>query len=287
MRPVLIPLIERAGRAALRSRGVMPRFVNTALGRVHVFDGPGQGSLPPVVLLHGIGSSAAPFTPLIARLLPHVRRVVAPDFPGHGWSPEARATVTPEALFEALAQALDALLDEPAIVVGNSLGGAVALHYAIARPDRVAGLLLLSPAGARSSPDEWRSLVASFDLGSRKDARGFLDRLYHRVPLVARVVAHELGAAMGRRAVREILATATAESAHEPAALGRLAMPVVLVWGRSERLLPDSHLAYYRQHLPAHAIIERPERLGHVPQGESPRWVADRILQLGRALAAA
>jgi pimeloyl-ACP methyl ester carboxylesterase len=264
------------------------RLLDSPLGPVHVFDGPGQGALPPVVLLHGLAASSVPYAPLIARLQPHVSRLVAPDFPGHGFSPEARAEVSPAALFEAMVAVLDALIEAPAIVVGNSLGGAVALHYALTRPENVAGLVLLSPAGARSSEDEWRSIVAAFDVSSRADARAFLDRVYHRVPLVARLLAHELPAAMlGRRAVREILAGATADPAHDADALAALSMPVLLLWGASERLLPDTHFAYYRRHLPPHAELERPERLGHVPQGESPGRVARRILQFARNLPAA
>lgn len=288
MRPVLIPLLERLGRAALQSRGLGPRQVSTPLGPIHVYDGRGGGSLPPVVLLHGIGASATPFAPLIGRLLPQVRRIIAPDYPGHGFSETPRpgsAQVTPLALFEAMTAALDGLLDEPAVLVGNSLGGAVAVHYAIARPDRVAGLVLLSPAGARSTDEEWRDLVASFNLRSRADAVAFLERLYHRLPLVARLVAHELAdATMNRPAVRQILATATGDSAHAPEALAALPMPVLLIWGRSERLLPESHFEYYRKHLPAHALVERPDRLGHVPQGDSPQRVANRILRFLRQL---
>jgi len=284
VRPVVIPLLERLGRAALRSRGVGARFVETPLGRVYVYDGRGKGALPTVVLLHGMGASATPFAPLVARLLPHVRRIVAPDYPGHGFSSEPSAAVTPEALFDAMTIALDGLLDEPAIVVGNSLGGALALHYAIKRPDRVAGVVLLSPAGARSTEDEWRAIVASFDLRSRSDVMAFLGRAYHRVPLVAHLIAHEFAdATMNRRAVRQIIAGATNDPAHDPAALSALRMPLLLVWGRSERLLPESHFDYYRDALPAHAILERPEGLGHVPQADSPRWVAERILAFARA----
>jgi type IV pilus assembly protein PilA len=87
---------------------------------------------------------------------------------------------------------------------------------------------------------------------------------------------------MRRPAIRELLTNATAEAAHDPAALERLPMPVLLVWGQAERLLPESHFAYYRRHLPKHAVSERPAGLGHVPQGESPSWVARRIVQFAQ-----
>ncbi|HEX8795332.1 MAG TPA: alpha/beta fold hydrolase, partial [Polyangiaceae bacterium] len=102
------------------------RWVDTPLGPVHTYDVEGRGSLPPMVLLHGLGASATPFGPMMGRLRPHVSRLVAPDYPGHGFSGEAAGVVTPTALFEAMTTALDALLVEPAVLVGNSLGGAVA-----------------------------------------------------------------------------------------------------------------------------------------------------------------
>jgi pimeloyl-ACP methyl ester carboxylesterase len=283
MQPIVIPFLERVGRAALRARGFRTRFVQTRVGRAHVYDGRARGALPTLVLLHGIGASAASFLPLIPRLLPQVRRLVALEYPGHGFSPEPTSELTPNALLDAVTEALDGLLEEPAIVVGNSLGGATALHYAVTRPRQVTGLILLSPAGARSTEEEWRALRASFDLRSRADAVRLLERIFHRPPLLTPLIAHEFAnATFNRPAVRQILAGATREAVHNPAALSAMPMPVLLVWGRSEHLLPESHLAYYRQHLPAHTVVERPERLGHMPQAESPRWVADRIIAFAR-----
>jgi pimeloyl-ACP methyl ester carboxylesterase len=107
---------------------------------------------------------------MMGRLQPHVRRLVAPDYPGHGFSGDAAGVVTPPALFEAMTAALDALLVEPAVLVGNSLGGAVAMQYATSRPDRVRALVLLSPSGAPFTPEEWTAFVASIDMRSRSDA---------------------------------------------------------------------------------------------------------------------
>lgn len=253
--------------------------METPLGPVHAYQGPGQGSLPPLVLLHGIGASATPFAPLVMRTLPHVRGVVVPDYPGHGFSAQPGAPVTIEALLASMTVALDTLLEEPAIVVGNSLGGVVALAYAQARPEKVRGLVLLSPAGAPSSEEEWRSLMAAFGFTSRAGALAFLRRVYHRLPPIAHLIAHEVPAAtMQRRAVRDLLASATRDSAVPDGALAQLKMPVLLVWGKSERLLPPSHLAWYRSQLPSSATVEEPKGLGHVPQGDSPHRVAKRIV---------
>jgi pimeloyl-ACP methyl ester carboxylesterase len=285
MRPVLIPLAEHLGRYALRRRGALTRWAPSPLGRVHLYDAAGRGSLPTTVLLHGIGSNATPFGPVLARLQRHVRRIVAPDYPGHGFSPAARGTVTPEALFEALSLVLDGTLDEPAIVVGNSLGGALALRYAIARPDRVRALVLVSPAGARATDAEWRALKDAFAFESRAGALLFLDRVYHRTPWLARAVAHELPASIRRRAVRDLLASASNDHAASPEELSALPMPVLLVWGRSERLLPDTHLEYFMKHLPKHAVVERPLGFGHCPHVDAPEALARRIVDVAARVA--
>jgi pimeloyl-ACP methyl ester carboxylesterase len=287
VRPVFLPAAERLGRLALTRAGVSTRLVRTPLGRVHAYDAKGSGDLPTTILLHGLGSAATPFAPVLARLQRHVRRVVAPDYPGHGFSelePDARAAprLTPEALFDSVSHALDELAPEPAVVVGNSLGGAVALHYALTRPERVRAVVLLSPAGAHATDEEWHELRRAFDVTTRSSARAFVDRIYHRPPWFLSLLAHEFPATLARKPIRDLLETASNEHAPAPAALRALPMPVLLVWGKSERLLPETHLRWFEQHLPAHAVIERPEGFGHCPHFDAPGAVTRRIVSFIR-----
>ena len=178
----IFPLAERALRRALNAAGIESRWVRTKIAEQHVFDARGTGELPAVVLLHGIGAAASAFAPLIHKLRPRVRRVIAPDAPGHGLSKVPARPLTPETLFEAMSEVLDGMLDEPAIVFGNSLGGAVALSYGMARPDRSRGLFLASPAGAFMDAEELDAFLRLFHLRSRADGRAFLEKIYHRPP---------------------------------------------------------------------------------------------------------
>lgn len=192
------------------------------------------------------------------------------------------ARLTPDLLLDAMTISLDAVVDEPAIVCGNSLGGAVALAFASRRPERVRALALVSPAGARLPEEEWRGLTAAFDIEDRRTARRFLERVYHRPPWFLALIAHEFPDVLRARAVRDILETATQEHAAKIDELGSLRMPVLLLWGRSDRLLPAGALAYFKRHLPAHAVVEEPECFGHAPQLEQPTRVADRLLRFAR-----
>lgn len=112
----------------------------------------GPTSAPVVVLLHGIGSGAGSWWPVVQRLGTRAR-VVAWDAPGYGDStalPEARPDAT--AYADRLAHALDALHIQQAVVVGHSLGALVAAACARRLPDRVRRLILLAPAGGYGSP---------------------------------------------------------------------------------------------------------------------------------------
>jgi pimeloyl-ACP methyl ester carboxylesterase len=101
--------------------------------------------------------------------------------------------------------------------------------------------------------------------------------VYHRTPWFALLLAHELRASFERRVVRELLASATNDAAPLPDALRSLRMPILLVWGQSERLLPETHLEYFTANLPHHAVIERPEGIGHCPHADAPDALARRI----------
>ena len=283
MKALLLPAAEQFGRLALVRRGILSRRIGTRYGRIHAYDAPGSGSLPPTVLLHGLGSTATFFGPLLEYLRRDVFRIVAPEYPGHGFSESGVERVTPEVLFGSVEATLDALVHEPAMLVGHSLGGAVALHLAIAHPERVSALVLVSPAAARGSDEEWGSIKRAFDVGTRAEGSAFLERVHHRPPWFLPLLAHEIPPTLRRRAVRDLLESASNRDLPNPDALGSLAMPILLLWGRSERLLPTTHLDYFAQHLPNHAVIERPEGFGHCPHLDSPGALAKRIVAFARA----
>jgi pimeloyl-ACP methyl ester carboxylesterase len=253
---------------------------------LHAYDFQGTGRLPTIVLLHGLGSAATSFGRLLTRMRPHARRLVALDLPGHGFSQDPSQCLTPQALFAAVSEALDVLVDEPMILVGGSLGGALALRFAIERPERLLALALLSPAAARNSPDEWEDLRDTFKIETAAEARRLLARLYHRPPWYLPALAASVRDVLKGAAIRDVVGTATLDDLPATGDLPTLAMPILLLWGQSERLLPASALAYFRMHLPPHAVIEEPAGFGHCPHFDDPARLAARLLAFARTITA-
>ncbi|XYI00318.1 alpha/beta fold hydrolase [Sorangium sp. So ce1128] len=274
----ILPLAERLAKRALNRSGVHSRWVDTSVCKLHLYDAAGTGPLPTVVLLHGIGSSALPFAPVLQRLRRRARRVIAAEAPGHGWSAAPASAFTPECLSTAMNELLERELDEPAIVVGNSLGGAVAVNFALSSPARVRALVLASPAGACMDQTELAELLGVFKLRSRADAHAFFARLYHRVPWFTPLVAGDVVRMFSRETIVSFTSSARCDHAFTPEQLRSLSMPILLIWGRSDRLMPSANLAYYRRHLPPHAEIEEPEGIGHCPHADDPRRFAERIV---------
>jgi pimeloyl-ACP methyl ester carboxylesterase len=273
----LLRLTNQLARTSLDLAGYRSRRVRTSAGGVHLLDARGRGHLPPVVLLHGISSAAVHFLPLLYRLRGRVRRLIAPDLPAHGFS-DRPSEMRASTLRDALVEALDAVIDEPAVVFGNSLGGVAAVHYALARPERVRGLILCSPGGAMMDAASLRRFVGTFDLDTHGDALAFVDRLFSRRNRMRHLFAWGVRRQFENPDVRELLSTTSPGDLLTPDQLASLQMPVLLLWGKDERILPRDHLEFFRRHLPEHARFEEPEGFGHAPYLDDVGAVARRIL---------
>jgi pimeloyl-ACP methyl ester carboxylesterase len=105
----------------------------------------GEGKRPPLVCVHGAGSSSVVWMEVVRRLS-HRCRVVAPDLPGHGqsdrWHPPEEVSV---AMYrDAVGTVCAQLKIERAVLMGHSMGALIALDAAAAWPERVAGLILVN-----------------------------------------------------------------------------------------------------------------------------------------------
>ena len=234
-----------------------------------------------LVLLHGVGASRAIWrhaTPLLSG-----RRVLAPDLPGLGDSPPAGEGFDLDAVAAALADGLAARTGgAPFDLVGNSLGGAVAIVLAHRRPDLVRRLVLAAPAGlaprraalARAGGFAGAGLLAARRLAGAPLAGSAAARrvlLWGTVAdpgaLPAADARAMFAASAGARRLGPALATAIAADLRPM--LGALRVPVGVLWGECDGVIPIAGLETLRVAVPDLAV-ERLPGLGHVPQVECP-----------------
>lgn len=266
--PRLIGAFDDGTPGLLRLFGWRSRWVETSRGRLHYFDVAGHGDGPPIVLVHGLGSRAADYALLVRRLRRTTRRLILPDLPGHGWSqgddPDA------EQLETVLNEAVEALLPEPSWVLGNSMGGLIAVRMALHAPDRVRGLVLASPAGAPLAAAALHELRELFLVDNHASAVHFVQRLLAGPARLRHVLAAGLRARLARGSIRSILGRIRNEDLLHPEQVRSLRMPIYFFWGAADRILDGDQLAWYRRSLPDHARIETPEGYGHSPFLDHP-----------------
>ncbi|MFZ5452365.1 MAG: alpha/beta fold hydrolase [Thermodesulfobacteriota bacterium] len=249
-----------------------------------------SGSGPPLLLLHGLGASGFSWRDNMGVLSRHFR-VVAPDLPPHGRSP---APLDGDYSLAGLVQGIVGFLDHMGIsraaVAGNSLGGGLALLLARDYPQRVSALVLLAPAAALTRfpyifyPLRLPGLgkmLAPLLLGPWIIPWA-LRLIYHRRELITpRVVA---GYAAPFREPRRRLALASlCRQAQIPplaaieAMLAQLLLPMVIIWGEQDRILPVRQVHWLRTRLPR-ATIHLLPAVGHAPQEEDPALVNEIII---------
>jgi pimeloyl-ACP methyl ester carboxylesterase len=272
----LAALYDQFAHRSLLLQGYRSRTVQASTGRVHMLDAGGKGNGPPLVMLHGFSSCGAHYYPIARRLRRSVRRITLPDLPAHGLSESPRIPTARTAV-RGMIEALDAIIDEPTVLFGLSMGGLAAIRYALASPKRVRGLVLCSPGGASMGDAELARLTDSFVLPNHASALAFVDRLLTRPNILRQAYAFGVRRSFGRPEMKTLLASMKSEDLLRPDDLRSLEVPVLLLWGRRDRILPTSSLAFFKEHLPSHARIEEPESFGHSPFLEHPHELASHI----------
>lgn len=138
------------------------QFIKTTFGQTFLLSA-GQESNPPVILLHGSCSNSAFWFPEIMALSSNYR-VYAVDIIGEaGNSDEYRPDLSSDAFAIWIKNVLDALGLEESVIIGNSLGGWMALKFATAYPERVSKLILISSAGLAEVRPQFINSIAQVD----------------------------------------------------------------------------------------------------------------------------
>ncbi len=251
---------------------------------------------PTVVLIHGLGATSASFLPTLWDLSAD-HHVIAVDLPGFGESDKPVRPLHAAFFARWLTGLLDAAGIERAHLVGNSMGGRVALEAGLRSPDRVDRLALLAPSlawrryriGARAVRLLRPELAAMPLPMLHRLAVGVLEGLFaqpRRVSAAAldaaadefvRVFATPRGRVAFFHAAREIYLERPHGDDGFWTRLGALSRPALFIFGDHDRLVPRAFLRHVQRALPTTATCETFRDCGHVPQFELPEQTHARI----------
>lgn len=222
-------------------------YCTTASGlRLH-YHAQGESHRPVVIFLHGSGPGASGYSNFkhnYAVLAEAGYRVIVPDLPGYGLSdkPEDQHYIN-DFFVETLHELLDQLnITQPVTLLGNSLGGAIALGYTLAHPERVKGLILMAPGGVEEREAYFemegiKRMMALFaegplDFDAMKKLLGF--QLFDAADVSDEVVAERV--AICAEQPRTVLSTMRVPNMESR--LGEIACPVLCFWGVNDQFNP-------------------------------------------------
>ncbi len=266
----------------------------------------GPRDAPVVVAVHGLGGSHANWHDL-APLLTSQHRVLAVDLAGHGRTPRAGRSSSVRANCELLGRFVDEVVGEPVVLLGNSMGAAISILHAAARPDHVRGLALIGPALPRPrTAVPGRALakqvalfavpgVAERSLARRRTRLGAEAFVQATLELTCADVS-KVSPEMRELAVRlceertngpdaeqafteaaRSLALLVTRSAAYRGLLASVSVPGIVLQGRLDRLVPVTGVAQLLA-LQPDWTLHLLDDVGHVPQIEAPRLTADLLL---------
>ncbi|MBL8307363.1 MAG: alpha/beta hydrolase [Rubrivivax sp.] len=276
-------------------------FVEVKGQVVHLRDeGPrhdGEGTPPPIVLIHGTSASLHTWEGWV-RALKGQRRVISFDLPGFGLTGPFGGQYAPddyrgETYAAFVLDLLDALQLKRVVLGGNSLGGEIAWRTALRAPQRLAGLVLVDALGPAFTPEQ---VPLGFTIAA--------------VPVLGRISEHLLPRALVAQSVRQVygqpgkvndelvdryfeitlregnrralglrLQQLTLGEGAEHVATLRL--PTLILWGGRDRLVPPAIGRWFHERIAGSRLVVFDE-LGHVPQEEDPaRTVAELKAFLG------
>lgn len=273
---------SRIARGAEKAVPPVGRFVEIDGQRIHYIDA-GEGR--PILMVHGLGGTLHHMRRPLMEAFGEGYRLIALDRPGSGYSTRARgagAGLAEQARF--IAKFIDALQLERPLLVGHSLGGAIALATALDFPGKISGLALLSPLThyEESLPPEFRALAIASPLKRRLIARTIA------VPMSIRNAPQTLdfvfgpqkppadyavagGAMVGLRPSHFFATSTDAVEARrdlrqQQERYGELAMPVGILFGTADRVLDYRRQGLAMEGRIAGLDLESVDGIGHMPQ---------------------
>jgi abhydrolase domain-containing protein 6 len=248
----------------------------------------GPAGAETIVMVHGYGGDKDNW-PLYARHFTKQFRVIAPDLPGFGRNVrDAALHYGVNTQTERLHAFLAALGVDRFHLAGNSMGGFIALNYALTYPEQLKSLTVFDPAGVRSinksevelAADEGRNLLLATTLEEFDRLLGFV--MHKRLPSPKFMMKAMLAIQLRHHDLLEAIFWTLKSEALDDSLTERLCdigTPTLIVWGRRDRVLDVSCAEVMAETMPDNRVVIF-EDVGHVPMIECPRESAAHHLSL-------
>ncbi|MHC8400354.1 alpha/beta fold hydrolase [Pseudomonas sp. MDT1-17] len=235
-------------------------FVTLPQGlQLHYLDIGGQdvGSGEPVIFIHGSGPGASGhgnFKQNYPSFVAAGYRTIVPDLPGYGASDKPDTLYTLDFFVAALSDLLNALDIQRCVLVGNSLGGAIAIKLALDQPQRVSRLVLMAPGGLMEKEQYYsqmegiQKMGAAFAKGELHDAVGMRRLLALQLfdeSLISDETVNERVAVVRQQPVCVL---STMQVPNMTSRLGELQCPTLGFWGMNDKFCPVSGAQTMMQH---------------------------------------
>ena len=267
-------VINEVLHARLSLAGIHSEYVIVGPYRVHYFVG-GHGQ--PLLLIHGLGARAEDWTPEMPAYAKHGFRVYAIDLLGSGGTDRPDIAYTMQQQAELVYGFLDAVHVQQADVVGWSMGGWVAFQFALDHPDRVQRLVAMDSVGLTFPNSLTPEMFEPRTVPQLKQLeallvqnppwlpeffyRAFLREMQRNFPVVHRTVKSMF-------AKKDVL----------DGRLGALRMPVLIVWGAQDNLIPPSVGLRMHRAIPQ-SVMEFYSDCGHIGPATCAGRIVPRVLQ--------
>lgn len=262
---------------------VLVQQVQTPIATAYVHSGP-KSSAPPILLLHGFDSSLLEFRHLFPRLANH-HETWAIDCYGFGFTAYiSELAVTPQTIRQHLRGAIATLIQQPVILVGASLGGAIAMDFALHFPEWVRSLVLINSVGVSGHFPLGQFLPPPLlEMGA--------DWLYLRKQMalttasVLPVHSTVIDALCCSRLHQEMPGWKEAVASfsqsggyiHLVHRISQISHPTLILWGDNDDVLGTADAARFKQMIPDSQLIWI-RNAGHAPHIDQPQAVATPLL---------
>ena len=287
-----------SGRIAARSESQIPmagKTISIGGDRIHYVD---QGAGQPILFVHGLGGQLHHFRHPLFPAIGDGYRLVAIDRAGSGYSTRVSSGARIPEQAELIAKFIDAIGLEKPLLVGHSLGGAIALRVALDHPEKISGLALISPLThfIPTPPKEFGGLYIRSPLmrrviastlavpASLKNAQQTLDFVFGPQPVPADY-AIAGGGYLGLRpshfhATSSDLVAVEQDLPQQVGRYGEVRMPVGVLFGSRDRVLNHTQHGLAMQGKIEGIEIEILDGIGHMPQFVEAEKVASFIRRI-------